>query len=260
MKAPAIDLHDDALAWPDEIPSPALHGALRGGAREACSVEPAMCLSSTALRRGAPRRRVHRVRRGSIGRYSSWISAWSSARSSARFDAPSPARSRSTRLGLATGSPWSSTMSSSASARGRCTTMPLMPSADRGAITCGRPGGFVMAPMSPGRPVTQSRPRPGGEQRGAVPTAQEPRPVSDGVDAVQDRDEPAHPDSPVDLIVAETEAPQLSAADDTALSLRERDQRSLHPFWAGLTVHITVYPAQNRDSPPGARNYAGCSP
>jgi len=124
----AIDLDDDPRLRPREIPSLAFDGALRNGdrggrrlsrspgtlppPRSSVMVEPAMCHCSTVLRTGAPRRRLQRVMRSSIGRCSSLISAWSRARSSWRRDAPSLAMSSKTRAGLATRTPWSSTMSS----------------------------------------------------------------------------------------------------------------------------------------------------
>ena len=213
-------------------------------------VEPAWCHSRTALSFGAPRRRLHRGRRASIGRCSSLISAWSRARSSWRFDAPSPARSSMTLAGLATLSPWSSTMSSCARARRPVHHDPLDPvgASWRDHV---RPARRLRhPPVRPGTAVAQPAAVAGGEKRGAVPAAQQAWSVADGVDAMEDRDEPADPNPPVDLIIAETEAPRLPAAHHAALPLSKRNDLPLHPFWAGSTVHITVYPAQNWFSPP----------
>jgi hypothetical protein len=68
---------------------------------------------------------------------------------------------------------------------------------------------------------------------------------------VEDRDEPADLDPRVDLIITETEAPQLPAAHHATLPLSEPHNLALRAFWAGSSVHIAVYPAHNWFSPPG---------
>ena len=71
-----------------------------------------------------------------------------------------------------------------------------------------RPAGRLRhPPVRAGGPVTQRAPRPGGEQRGAVPSAQQAWPMPYRVDALEDWDEPAGLDASVDLIVTETESP-----------------------------------------------------
>jgi hypothetical protein len=61
--------------------------------------------------------------------------------------------------------------------------------------------------------------------------------MPDRVDAVEDADEPAHRDAPIDPVVTYAETVKLPARDDALLCAGQGDHAPLHSTWALFSSH-----------------------